>query len=206
MEDFLGFFVLVVLISSSGVMSPGPLFTANIAYGLKDGTKAGLKMAAGHTVVEFPLIMLLGFGVFSLEVFPQFREMIAFFGALGLFGFAALQIRTVFKNKTNLNVKSSNGAFIAGVLFTGLNPFFLIWWLTIGFKLISDSLILWSFAGIVILFFMHIWMDFLWLGSTAFLSKKSTYILSKRNYKILMICLSIILVYFGVVFLIEFFS
>ncbi len=45
MEEWLGFFALVIVISSSGVMAPGPLFTANIGYGLKGGAKAGLKMA-----------------------------------------------------------------------------------------------------------------------------------------------------------------
>ena len=54
-------------------MSPGPLFAANIFYGIKGGIKAGIKMAIGHTVVELPLIILLGIGVFSLETFPEFR-------------------------------------------------------------------------------------------------------------------------------------
>jgi len=67
------FAVAVIVISISGVMSPGPLFAANVAYGLREGTKAGLKMAYGHTIVELPLVILLGIGVLSLEILPQFR-------------------------------------------------------------------------------------------------------------------------------------
>ena len=46
------FAIAVITISISGVMSPGPLFAANVAYGLRSGMQAGLKMAGGHTVVE----------------------------------------------------------------------------------------------------------------------------------------------------------
>ena len=56
MEVILPFAVMVIAISASGVMSPGPLFTANIVYGLKEGKIAGLKIAMGHTVVELSLI------------------------------------------------------------------------------------------------------------------------------------------------------
>ena len=63
MQDIFGFAIMVIVISASGVMSPGPLFSANIIYGIKEGKTAGLKIAIGHTIVEFPLIILLGTGI-----------------------------------------------------------------------------------------------------------------------------------------------
>ena len=60
MQEIFGFLGLVVVISASGVMSPGPLFAANVMYGLREGKISGIKMAIGHTIVEFPLILLLG--------------------------------------------------------------------------------------------------------------------------------------------------
>ena len=65
MQDIFGFAIMVIVISASGVMSPGPLFSANIIYGIKEGKTAGLKIAIGHTIVEFPLIILLGTGIFT---------------------------------------------------------------------------------------------------------------------------------------------
>ena len=73
METLFSFAVMVIAISASGVMSPGPLFAANIVYGLKEGKIAGIKMAVGHTVIEFPLIVLLGIGVLSLDIFPEYQ-------------------------------------------------------------------------------------------------------------------------------------
>ena len=68
MEQIIEFAVTVIIISASGVMTPGPLFAANIAYGLQGGGKVGIKMAVGHTIVELPLVILLGIGVFSFEI------------------------------------------------------------------------------------------------------------------------------------------
>ena len=202
MVQILEFAVLVVVISASGVMAPGPLFAANISYGLREGTRAGIKMAIGHTIVEFPLVVLLGIGVFSLESFPEFRDIISIFGAIALFVFAAMQIRTIFKKK-EFGVNTKHGPLIAGITLSALNPFFIIWWLSIGFKLISDAMLMWAFAGILVVFVLHIWMDFAWLGTVSFLASKSSKILSNRNYKILMISLSLFLVYFGITFLLD---
>ncbi len=194
---------MVIVISASGVMAPGPLFTANVVYGLKQGTCAGIKMAVGHTIVEFPLVVLLGIGVFSLEIFPEFRTIISILGALTLFVFAGIQIRATLLKKQEKGIHQKHGAVIAGITLSALNPFFIIWWLSVGFKLISDAMIIWAFAGIIVLFALHIWMDFAWLGAVAYLAKKSAKILSNRNYKIMMIVLSASLVYFGITFLGE---
>ena len=203
MEQFLEFAVLVIAISASGVMAPGPLFAANIAYGLREGIRSGITMAIGHSIVEFPLILLLGVGVFSLEIFPEFRILISVLGATTLFVFAIIQIKTVFSRKEISKVSPKQGPLITGILLSALNPFFIIWWITIGFKLISDAMLIWAFAGIIILFALHVWMDFAWLGIVSFLASKSSMILSNKNYKILMVCLSSILVYFGIVFLAD---
>ena len=203
MEVILAFAVMVIAISASGVMSPGPLFTANIVYGLKEGKIAGLKIAMGHTVVEFPLIVFLGLGTISLETFPEYRILITVIGAIGLFVFAGLQIKSIFgkdfRNKTNSNKNS----FLAGIFLSALNPFFIIWWLTIGIVLITESIALWGFSGILILFIFHIWMDYVWLFAVAGFASKAKNVLSNNNYKILIVGLSILLVYFGIQFLLQ---
>ena len=203
MIQFFEFTILVIIVSVSGVMAPGPLFAANVSYGLKGGWKTGIKMAIGHTIVELPLVILLGIGVFSLEIFPEFRTIISILGAITLFVFATLQIKTALRKEKTKISNPKQGPLVAGILLSALNPFFIIWWLSIGFKLISDAMILWSFGGILIMFVLHIWMDFVWLGAVSFFASKSSGILSNRNYKVLMLGISGMLVYFGITFLIE---
>ena len=203
MQEIFGFLGLVIVISASGVMSPGPLFAANITYGLKQGTKAGIKIAIGHSIVELPLVILLGIGIFSLEIFPEFKTIISILGAITLFVFAFMQIKSTLKKNKKSETQLKQGPIITGVLLSVLNPFFIIWWLTIGLKLISDAMAIWAFVGILIVFVLHVWMDFVWLGSTAFLISKSKKIISNTNYKIIMLALSVILIYFGITFLTD---
>ena len=203
MLEIFSFLGLVIVISASGVMSPGPLFAANVMYGLREGKISGIKMAIGHTIVEFPLILLLGIGYFSIESIPEIRTIITILGAIGLFGFAILQIRSVAKQEFSLETKSGQGPFIAGILLSALNPFFIIWWLTIGLVLISESIQNFGIIGIVILFLFHIWMDYAWLFTIAAFSSKAKNYLSKRNFKMIVIGLSIVLIYFGIDFLFK---
>jgi len=196
---------MVILISASGVIAPGPLFAANIAQGLRGGGKAGIHMAIGHAIVELPLVILLGIGVFTLEIFPEFRSIISILGAVVLFVFAGIQIKLTLQKNETKHFNPKHGAMFTGIILSALNPFFIIWWLSIGFKLISDAMLIWTFTGILIVFLLHIWMDFVWLYSIAHLASKSAKILSSKNYKILMIILSSMLIYFGTSFILEVF-
>jgi len=203
MNQIIEFGVTVILISASGVMAPGPLFAANLSYGFHGGIKSGIKIAIGHTVVELPLMMLLGIGVVSLKVLPEFRTALTITGAIILFVFAAIQIKTTLQMKELKFLNIKHGEIISGITLSALNPFFIIWWLSIGFKLISDAVIIWAFAGILVVFLFHIWMDFLWLSLVGFFSSKSLKIVSNRNYKFLMIGLSFVLIYFGILFVLD---
>ena len=203
MTQIFEFAIIVIVISASGVMAPGPLFTANVSYGLREGTKSGVKMAIGHTIVEFPLVILLGIGVFSLESFPEFRTVISIAGAITLFVFASVQIKNTLQNNKDITSIPRQGPLFTGIVLSALNPFFIIWWLTIGFKLISDAMLIWAFSGILVVFFLHIWMDYVWLGGISFLASKGSRMLSNRNYKGMMIGLSLLLVYFGITFLLD---
>jgi threonine/homoserine/homoserine lactone efflux protein len=202
MQEFFGFFAVVIVVSASGVMAPGPLFASTISSGIREGKLAGLKVAIGHTVVELPLVILIGIGALSLVALPQFRMIIGIVGALAIFAFAGLQLRAILRSQ-EIKKDSKYGSFLTGIFLTGLNPFFLVWWFTIGFKLISDAFLLWSFWGILIMFGMHIWMDYAWLGFVSALSSKGTKFLSKKSYKICMIVINAALIYFGIAFVLE---
>lgn len=200
MEEFFAFFAAVIIVSASGVMAPGPLFASTIASGARQKL-AGLKIAIGHTTVELPLVLEIGLGVLSLESLPQFRVIITVLGAASIFGFAILQIRSIIRD---IPIKSTRyGPYLTGILLTGLNPFFLVWWFSIGIKLISDAMLLWSVWGILIMFTIHIWMDFVWLGFVSALSSKGTKLLSAKSYKIFMIGINGAMIYFGVSFVFD---
>ena len=200
MQEFFAFFVTVVVVSASGVMAPGPLFASTISSGLRQKI-AGFQIAIGHTIVELPLVVLIGLGVLSLESFPQFRIIVTMLGAASIFGFAAIQVRSALRGITAKD--SKYGPLLTGILLTGLNPFFLVWWFSIGIKLISDSMTLWGMWGILVMFAIHIWMDYAWLSFVSATSSKGAKFLSGKSYKIFMISINAVLIYFGITFVTD---
>ena len=209
----------VILLSASGVLSPGPLFFTNLIYGSKKGAHTGIKIAYGHTIVELPLIIILALSLSKL-LFVDLTsngnlKIIALIGGISITLFSLIQIRSIIARKaivadvndTNnmnnnyfLKIKSERrkGPIIVGIIFSALNPFFLIWWSTVGLKLISDSILLFGIVmGILFTFFFHIWMDYAWLISTSYMISKGVSILKARFYNVLLFLLSIVLALYG---------
>jgi len=196
----------VIALSASGVLAPGPLFFANLAYGIRLDGWSGVKVAYGHTVVELPLIIFLAAGLFTFDFAKKYADIIGFVGGIAILAFASLQIATIVKGKEIHNVPritGSKGPFVVGVALTALNPFFLLWWFTAGLKLIADSGAFGIGTGVVVLFAFHIWMDYVWLASTAYFASRVDFLLKSKYYQILGLALAAALVYYGISFLLQ---
>ena len=204
--EILGFIVTVVLITASGALAPGPLFFATISHGTKSGAKTGLIFSVAHTLVEFSLIMLLALGLLAISNQTTVKTTIGVAGGIALICFGLFQIYKTFKDnpeKQKQKAPSFHHLFFIGFILTALNPYFILWWLTAGAKLIILSLEFAAFAGVIFMFICHVWMDYAWLTSVAYFSKKGTNALGSKWYKSLMIIFGIILVYFGVSFIYD---
>jgi threonine/homoserine/homoserine lactone efflux protein len=207
--DALAFGAEVVAISASGVLAPGPLFVANMMYGTRQGALSGIKVAHGHAVVEIMVIAAIATGLFSASAFVMnYAGMIAIIGGASIIGFAVVQIvsgiiarKRRSDSQEKIEAKREKGPFAAGVAFSALNPFFLVWWLTAGLKLIADSAAFGSVAGPALLFGTHVWMDYAWLVATAYLASKGSSVLKSKYYRVLMFGLAGLLLYYGAQFL-----
>ena len=210
--DLLGFGTQVVFTSASGVISPGPLFFANLVYGSKQGIYSGIKMAHGHTIVELPLIIILASGLItfsSITTTNLVSKLVSLSGGIAILVFSAFQIEALLKKKKGekkiyFKMHNKKDPLIIGSILSALNPFFILWWLTVGLKLISDSLELYGFAmGIVVVFSFHIWMDYGWLAVTAHLVSRGTLIFRSKYYPILLLALNAALIYYGIYFIVT---
>ena len=202
--DVFGFVFTVVFVTVSGALAPGPLFFANVSKGVELGARSGLIFAVAHTVVEFSLVMLLSFGLFVVNN-DIVRMTIGVAGGIVLVGFGLGQIYGALRPKAGaVEVKaraSSRRLFLLGLALTGLNPFFVVWWLTAGAKLIIIALGFASFAGVLFMYVCHVWMDYVWLAGTARLARSGMKVIGLRWYRALMVIFGLVLVYFGLSFL-----
>ena len=206
--DFLSLFITVVLISSSGALAPGPLFFANVSLGLDHGAKSGLYFSIGHSIVEFPLILLLSYGLLSALNAVYIKTFIGLAGGVTLIFFGLLQLRSSYKFRSaalnnEYKKRRLSNPLLIGVLLTGLNPFFIIWWLTVGAQLIYLSLALASLLGILIVFLFHVWIDYAWLITTAYLARKGKMIINSKIYRVILFFFGIVLIYFGIHFILS---
>jgi threonine/homoserine/homoserine lactone efflux protein len=204
--DLFSFVATVVLVTASGALAPGPLFFATISHGVRSGAKSGLIFSTAHALVEFTLIMLFAFGLLSVANYPPIKLTIGVVGGFVLLLFGALQVRDslkVGKNGAKTRSISGKNLLFLGITFTGLNPFFILWWLTVGANLILMALEFASFAGVIFMFICHVWIDIVWLTLVAHLSKIGTNVAGYRWYRVLMAIFGLVLIYFGTVFVLD---
>ena len=204
--ELLGFIITIVLITASGALAPGSLFFANISYGSKLGAKSGLIFSISHTVIEFTLIMIFALGLLTIASEPIVKLVVGIVGGVFLIIFGIFQIRSSIQLKiidTKKSKSSFSHLFLIGLAFTGLNPLFIIWWLTVGAELILISLAFAGLLGVVFMFICHVWMDNAWLTSIAYFAKKGTQIIGSKGYRILISIFAVILIYFGITFILN---
>lgn len=209
--DVFSFVITVVLVTVSGALAPGPLFFTVISHGMKSGAKGGLAFSIGHTLFEFSLVLflafILNFGVTKVAGESVIRLSIGIVGGLALIAFGTLQIYESAKSKTINHQKEKSQKvrhpLILGLVFTALNPFFIIWWLTAGLQLIYEALAIASFAGILVMYIAHVWMDYAWLTATAYFAKRGANILGSKGYRILVAVFGAVLIFFGVNFIVS---
>lgn len=199
----------IILVSVSGVFSPGPLLFANLALSKYGGFWSGIKIAVGHTIIELPLIILLSLPfvvLFPINLTFSTTKIITFIAGAFLIVFGILYvvrtIRTWGSPNSAINTSRIENPYLAGIMFTSLNPFFIVWWTTVGVKLISDSISLLGHpAGIAFLFFAHIWMDYAWLGLSSYLASRGFNIIRSEYHKYITILLTVPLFYYGIYFI-----
>jgi threonine/homoserine/homoserine lactone efflux protein len=185
----------VIVTSLSGVMAPGPMFTVTLAKSLKSQW-AGLQISLGHAVIEVPLILLVYFGLarfFENDIVQLILGVLGG-GVIVWMGISLFRARgTIVQEQKD----TRQSAFMAGILMSGLNPFFLVWWVTVG------SLLLMSFLGTVgtwglpLFIIVHWLCDLVWLSLVSFSVYRTRKFWGQKMQERIFIILSLALLYFG---------
>ena len=190
----------VVVISFSGVMMPGPMFAVALAKSYKSPW-AGSQMSLGHAVIEVPLILLIYFG------FAQFFENSIVQLVLSIVGGGMIIWLgiSMFRARAEVVQKGKDlpyNAFIAGILTTGLNPFFILWWATIGSMLVMKFLDFGT-TGLVMFIVAHWLCDLIWLSFVSNLVYRTHSLWGKKLQEGAFIACSLLLIGFGSWFLVS---
>ena len=193
--------IAVITASLSGVMAPGPMFTVTIAKSMKSQW-SGTMIALGHAVIEIPLILLIYFGLRQFFQNEIFRLVLSFLGG-GMIIWMGIDLFRSRQKIVKEGKDTSYNAFTAGILMSGLNPFFLFWWATLGLAILirfTDVVGTWAIPIFIV---VHWLCDLVWLTFVSFTIFKTHKFWALRFQESIFILLSIVLVYFGGQFVLQ---
>lgn len=188
-----------LLISLSGVMMPGPVFAATIAKGYKD-ERAGVKIAIGHALVEFPLMALVVLSVGYVFENDAVKLVIGAVGGTLLVVMGAMMIRSRKEVALEGKEETTRSTVMTGVLTTSANPYFFLWWATVGAVLIFSAQ---EFGALVVLVFaaVHWSCDLAWYSFTGFAVFRTKHLWTPLVHQVVFVVCGLFMMAFGIYFM-----
>jgi threonine/homoserine/homoserine lactone efflux protein len=190
------------LIGLTGALAPGPTLIATINSSLKGGWSMGPRVTLGHAVVELVMVLIIIAGV-SVAI-GAYSWVIAGVGgiALILFGILTITEARVATISFSGQSEASPRPFLAGIITSVSNPYFWIWWFTVG-----SALLIGAYQGgaeLAIAFILGHWgADLAWLTLVSASIHRGRFVLSERHYRWILGLCGLFLIVFGAYYLVS---
>ena len=205
------------LVALTGAMSPGPLLTYTIIKSIKSdkrGYLIGLWVILGHALLEMGIIfvLLLGFS-FALKN-TYVVKTIGVIGGLILVYFGFTIVRSIYlknigtsflensktedTNEQSFQSRSLENPIIGGILVSMSNPYWWIWWATIGFAFMVQFKISFKQWPELLAFFLgHEAGDLIWYLLISFLAFFGLRHLNRKIYYSVLFLCGAFMIFFG---------
>jgi threonine/homoserine/homoserine lactone efflux protein len=180
---------------------PGPLLTVTISESPRRGLMTGPLLIAGHAILELALVLALLMGLAPLLKTEPVFIVIALAGSavllwMGIGMFKSLPTMVLVTQGQN---KKGRNLILSGALMSIANPYWSIWWATIGLGYILHSMDAGT-MGVVAFFSGHILGDLFWYAAVSAAVWKGRQLLSDRGYRILIGACAVFLIAFSCLF------
>jgi len=178
---------------------PGPLLTATISESSQRGFITGPLMIAGHAILELGLVIVLLLGLAPYLQLPWVFAATALIGSVILFWMAFGMFRSLPSLHLSLerSHRRGNHPIVNGILMSLINPYWIIWWATIGMGYILYS---WRFGfwGVAFFFVGHILADLMWYSLVSAAVTGGRHFLTNRLYRgLIAVCAAFLVVFAG---------
>ena len=171
---------------------PGPLVTMVITESARRGVRAAPLLVAGHSLAELAMVAALAAGLSAILSQSSVAGAVGIAGGLALIWMGSGILQMVRRGEAVV-AAVGEGPRVSGYLWGGIavsvsNPYWLVWWATVG-----ASYIVWALGsgglGLLSFYTGHILSDLVWCSFVAFLIASGRKMLSQRIYGgILLIC------------------
>jgi threonine/homoserine/homoserine lactone efflux protein len=158
-------------------------------------------IAVGHGIVEFPLMAAIFFGFGYFFSLYYVKPSIGFAGGLVLLFLAFRMFKNIRSNGVTA-MQDRRSPLVAGIVLSTANPYFLIWWATVGAAMVMRSAEF-GIAGLVIFMICHWLCDFAWSWFLSALSFRGGRFFGKNFQKAIFAVSGIVLIIFSGKFIYE---
>jgi len=172
------------IVALSGALMPGPLLTLTVGEAARRGFWAGPLIIVGHALLELALVLLLLAGVGVWLHRPLILGLVGVTGA-GMLGWMGLGLLKASRHShLDFDPQADSGLhpIIAGIVMSAANPYWLIWWLTIGLGYVMFSMEF-GILGVALFFTGHILADFAWYTLVSGAVAQGRRFISDRLYR-----------------------
>lgn len=195
------------VIGLTGAMAPGPYLTVTITRTLEKGRLSAFLMLVGHALLEGALLVGFAFGLQDFLAQPTVTTLLALLGGGVLVWMGQGLLRGALKGTISPEAEpekanSRFGPILQGITVSLSNPYWTLWWVTIGVKLASDGLAIGP-IGVAAFFIGHELADIAWYGTVIFAVSSGRKLISGRVYRIIIGTCAAFLLYLGIRFVID---
>jgi threonine/homoserine/homoserine lactone efflux protein len=195
------------IISLSGVMAPGPISTMAISEGVRQGFRAGPLISVGHAITEVVMVVALAVGLGRVLQHPSVAGVTGLLGGLVLLWMGQGLMRSAWRWDLGLDVAQPQGSpsatymslVSAGILLSVFNPYWLVWWATVGSANMLRFLE-YGLLGLVVFYVSHIALDFGWTTFLSVTARSGRHVIGDGVFRIVLLVCGVALVFFGIYF------
>ncbi len=195
-------FVTSFLVGLSGALMPGPVLVVTVSHAARRGFIVGPLIVLGHAILEFTLVVGVILGLGRYLVLDPVTGVLGIAGGVVLawMGWGMLSGKGGGEGESEMTRATPTSPVLAGILTSLSNPYWFLWWATVGLAYISMSLQR-DFAGVAAFYSGHILSDLLWYSLVAGLIAFGHKFVAGRFYRGLFMFCGIFLTVFGLYFL-----
>lgn len=172
------------IIALSGALMPGPLLTVTVSESSRRGAMTGPMMIFGHGLLELTLVCALLAGLGPLLARDDVFILISLTGGTVLFWMGLTMLRSLpqLSLERDSSASRSRNLVLAGIVLSVVNPYWLIWWASIGLGYILHSL-KFGLLGVAAFFTGHILADLAWYAAVSFGVAKGRLLFDNALYR-----------------------
>jgi threonine/homoserine/homoserine lactone efflux protein len=207
-QDVVVIFFSSMVIAYSGALMPGPMLAVVVAETPRQGARAGPLVVLGHSILELALLAALIVGLGPLLEREGVQAGLSLVGGVMLAVTGGAMVAAVVRDTVRLEWDTEGTAtgrartVLGGILSSLANPYWTIWWATIGLGLLTKAYAL-GFAGLVAFYVGHILGDLTWYSAVSGAIAAGRRWISQSGYRTMIAVAAVFLLALAVWFVVS---